>query len=183
MQGSAYVHYQSSSVFFISFLVLTIPCYFPVLVAFSIFIFVFFLSMADKAYKPCIFLTWQMFHLSKPKKKKKTRYKKMDKKLCCTLSSSSSSSTYSVFQSDLPSPLASPQAGSSSSAASSIPLLSGLEENILNALNERAYQFFRLAKLSYNINYGQFYDHTSLGQKNRKSLGLNGNMYFNFWKQ
>ena len=110
----------------------------------------------------------------------------MDKKPCCTPSSLSSSSAYPVFQpiwTDPPSPLATPQAGSSSSAASSIPVLPGLEEDTLNALNERAYQFFRSAKLSYNVNYGRFYDHTGLGRKNRKSLSLDGNMCFDFWKQ
>ena len=62
-------------------------------------------------------------------------------------------------------------------------MLPGLEEDTLNALNERAYQFFRSAKLSYNVNYGRFCDHTGLGRKNRKPLGLDGNMCFDFWKQ
>ena len=114
----------------------------------------------------------------------------MDKKPCYTPSSSSSSSSsssaYPVFQpiwTDPPSPLATPQAGSSSSAGSLILVLPELGIDTLNALNERAYQFFQSAKLSYNVNYGRFCDHTGLGRKNRKPLGLDGNMCFDFWKQ
>ena len=71
----------------------------------------------------------------------------------------------------------------SSSNASSTPVLPGVEEDLLNALNEWAYQFFQSPSLAYNLNYGRFCEYTGLGRKNRKSLGLGGSLCFDFWKQ
>ena len=50
-------------------------------------------------------------------------------------------------------------------------------------MNERSYQFFRSLKAASNLNYVRFCDYSSLGQKNRKGLGIDGNMCFDYGKQ